>query len=197
MTHRLVMICAARPKRLVFPGGDAADGDEYEPPARVPRSVLRAGRFWCGPDPISRRSATALGLEAEIRPELADIDFGTWRGRPLEDVARADPKGFRSWTSDPSAAPHGGECIEDLLDRLGWFLSACAALAGSTVAVAPGSVVKACLLHALAAPPTSYFRMDVEPLSHATFVSDGRRWNLRLPAAIESDARSGPGSSAS
>ncbi|MFD1703399.1 histidine phosphatase family protein [Methylopila henanensis] len=179
MTHRLEMICAMRSRRPVFPGGaepdDAGDGARRN----LPASTLSGDRFWCGPEPMTRRTAAGLGLDVEVRSELAEIDFGSWRGRTLEDVSRSDPEGFRSWVAEPSEAPHGGESIEALLARVGGWLSSCAALTGRTVAVAPAMVVKACMLHVIAAPATSYARIDLEPLSMVVFVSDGDRWNLR------------------
>lgn len=181
MTHRLLMICAHRPKRPVFPGGEAPDETE-DGALPILRTPLRGERVWSGPDPITLRSATALGLTAEVRPELAEIAFGSWRGRTPEDVAQSDPAGFRAWTTEPSAAPHGGESVEALLERVGGWLAGCRAFSGRTIAVAPGSVIKACMLHALAAPPTSYLRIDIEPMSAVTLVSDGRRWTVRFPA---------------
>lgn len=182
MTHRLLMICAHRPKRPVFPGGDAADNLEDGALLLIPGAFLKAERFLSGPDPLTRRSAAALGLNAEVQPDLADIDFGSWRGRTLADVAQSDPDGLRTWIVDPSAAPHGGESVEALLARVGGWLAQCRNFSGRTIAVAPGSVVKACMLHALAAPAASYSRVDLEPMSSLMLVSDGRRWTVRLPA---------------
>ncbi|MCJ8143694.1 histidine phosphatase family protein [Ancylobacter sp. A5.8] len=181
MTHRLLMICAYRPKRPVFPGGGTPDTIEDGAVSPIPRSALRGDRFWCGPDPITLRSATALGLDIEVQPELAEIDFGSWRGRTPEDVAQSDPDGLRAWTAEPSATPHGGESVEALLERVGTWLAGCTTLSGRTIAVAPGSVIKACMLHALGAPADCYRRIDIEPMSSVTLVSDGRRWIVRLP----------------
>lgn len=182
MTHRLLMICAYRPKRPVFPGGDILDNIEDGALLPIPGSALRGERFWCGPDPITLQSATALGLDIDVRPELAEMDFGSWRGRTLQDIAQSDPDGLRAWTVEPSATPHGGESVEALLERVGNWLAGCTTLSGRTIAVAPGSVIKACMLHALGAPASAFRRIDIEPMSSVTLVSDGRRWIMRLPA---------------
>ncbi len=179
MTHRLLMICALRPKRPLFPARDDKDAIDDVAPLLPP--APRADRAWRGPDALARKTAAALGLDATITPELAEIDFGSWRGRTLEDVAGSDPDGFRSWIADPSTAPHGGESIEALLRRVGGWLADCGGSSGRSIAVAPASVVKACLLDVLAAPATSFARIDLEPLSRTAFVHDGRRWALRLP----------------
>lgn len=184
MTHRLLMICAQRPKRCAFPAGDTPDDLQDGPSAPISMLSFKGERFWTGPDPITRRSAATLGFEAEVQPELAEIDFGSWRGRTLADVAQSDPDGFRAWTAEPSAAPHGGETIEALLARVGRWLARCEGFSGRSIAVAPGSVIKACLLQVLAAPASSYPHLDLEPMSSAMLVSDGRRWSVRFPADV-------------
>jgi broad specificity phosphatase PhoE len=50
------------------------------------------------------------------------------------------------------------------------------------VAVAEPSVVRAALVYALQAQPTSYWNIDVRPLSTATLTGHNGRWNLRLEA---------------
>ena len=176
MTHRLLMICALRPKRPVFPGGHAPD----EPIAVLPRPTFTADRICCGHDPLTRRTAEALGLDAEPDPELAEIDLGSWRCRTLDDVAATDPAGFRCWATDPAAAPHGGESVVALLARIEGWLVELGRSSGRTIAIAPASVIKAGMLNALEAPATSYFRIDPEPLSSVILINDGRRWNLRV-----------------
>ncbi|MFC7052599.1 histidine phosphatase family protein [Hansschlegelia quercus] len=180
------MICALRSKRPVFPGDNGPD-EGLSQSVRPSPPVLSADRIWCGPDAITRRSAAALGLDAKVRAELSEIDFGSWRGRTLDDVAGADPGGFQSWTTDPSQAAHGGESIEALLTRAKRWLAECERLPGRTIAVAPASVLKACMLHVFDAPARSFFCIDVEPLSSVVLSSDGRRWALRVTSEPRSE----------
>lgn len=52
------------------------------------------------------------------------------------------------------------------------------------VAVAEPAVVKAALVYALKAPPSSYWNVDVRPLSTVTLVSGAGRWSLRLGTTV-------------
>ncbi|WP_081761471.1 histidine phosphatase family protein [Methylopila sp. 73B] len=184
MRHRLLMVCAQRPRQPVFPGDFGPVEIESRRPVRLSGSLPKSDRVWCGPDALTRRSADALGVTAEVKTELAEVDFGSWRGRSIEDVAKSDPDGFRAWLSDPSVATHGGESTKALIDRVEGWLADCGRLSGRTVAIAPASVVKACLLLALKAPSTSFSLIDLEPLSRVTLVSDGRRWVFRTPSEV-------------
>lgn len=128
---------------------------------------------------MSRRTAEWLDVDAVISEELAEIDYGSWRDRPLDEVAREEPEVFKSWIDDPSAAPHGGESFADLMSRVGDWLAACQSLSGSALAIAPASVIRACVLAALRAPPAAFANIDPDPLSLSRLTSDGRRWSVR------------------
>jgi broad specificity phosphatase PhoE len=46
----------------------------------------------------------------------------------MDEVQAEEPEGIIAWLTDPSAAPHGGESIENLIDRVGlWMDEQCAA----------------------------------------------------------------------
>ena len=51
--------------------------------------------------------------------DLTGPDHGRWTGRSLDDVAGAEPAGLRWRTTDPDAAPHGGESLTELTARIG------------------------------------------------------------------------------
>ncbi|MGP3923279.1 histidine phosphatase family protein [Streptomyces sp. 8N616] len=150
--------------------------------ARAAAASLAAAtwRQYRGPSTRCRQTAEALGLDAEPEPALRDCDMGRWRGRALADLAAAEPEGLAAWTSDPAAAPHGGESVLELCGRIAAWLDDLPADAGRTVAIAEPAVVRAAILHALSAPPQSFWRIDVPPLSATRLVGRTGRWNLRV-----------------
>jgi broad specificity phosphatase PhoE len=85
---------------------------------------------------------------------------------------------FPDWLTDPTQAPHGGESVVDLLDRVaGWLASL---EPSRTVAVTHPAVVRAAILVALSAPPKSFWRIDIAPVSHTVLHLREGRWTLRL-----------------
>ncbi len=134
-------------------------------------------RQLAGPERRTRQTAELLGLQPVLEPRLADLDCGEWRGTALPDVAPAD---LQTWLTDPGQAPHGGESVVDLVDRVAGWLAGVASQAGRTVAVTHPAVVRAALLVALEIPPKSFWRIDVAPLSRTSLHYRGQRWTLRL-----------------
>lgn len=127
--------------------------------------VARASRVLSSPMLACRQTAEALGLGAPlVDPALADWDLGRWRGRTLDGVAADEPAAVRSWLTDATAAPHGGETLTGLLSRVGGWLDSVPG-AGHTVAVTHAAVVRAVVLAALGAPPAAFWRVDIAPLT--------------------------------
>ncbi|KAA1248973.1 histidine phosphatase family protein [Mycobacterium simiae] len=127
-----------------------------------------------GPERRARQTAELLGFNATTEPRLADIDCGRWRGAALESV---DPEELTAWLTDAAAAPHGGESIVDLIDRVaGWLAS----LAGNAVAVTHPAVIRAAILVVLDVSPNSFWRIDIAPLSRTVMHYRSGRWTLRL-----------------
>ena len=121
-----------------------------------------------------RQTADALGLHPVVDLRLADLDTGRWRGRGLDEV---DPADLAVWTSDAAAAPHGGESVLALLERVqGWLAER---PPGRTVAVTHPAVTRAALVTALAADPTSFWRIDIPPLNTTLLHGHDGRWTLR------------------
>src|ERR1700754_3226706 len=78
-----------------------------------------ADSAFCGPEKRTRQTAELLGLQANIDQRLADVDCGRWRGDVLGGVRPAD---LAIWLTDPARAPHGGESVVDLVNRVsGWM----------------------------------------------------------------------------
>lgn len=135
---------------------------------------VRGARLLVGPEKRVRQTAKRLGLDATTEPRLSDLDCGRWRGCTLEAVPAAD---LEVWLTDPAAAPHGGESIVDLTERVaGWLAS----VTSATVAVTHPALIRAAILTALDIPPTSFWRIDIAPLSRTTLHYRNDRWTLRL-----------------
>ncbi|SHM21457.1 histidine phosphatase family protein [Cryptosporangium aurantiacum] len=167
----------------------------------------RSAQWRCGPALRCRQAVAALGAtEVTVDDGLDECDYGSWRGRTLDDVAAADPAGLEAWLTDPDAAPHGGESVRDLLHRAtAWLAGVGSGVASGpasgvasgvasgpasgvasgparTVAVTHPSVVKAMLVVALGAPPAAFWRLDVAPLTRTDLSGRPGAWTVRRTA---------------
>ena len=70
----------------------------------------------------------------------AAMDVGRWAGRSLTETGVAEPEAFAAWISAAEAAPHGGESIVDLLDRIAPWLDARSRDKGRTLVVTHPSI---------------------------------------------------------
>jgi broad specificity phosphatase PhoE len=189
MTTRLTLLChaaTAATRAAHFAGDEAVDDKAAAQLAACAGRLPRADRALSSRSCCARQTAAALGLAAEPIVELDDCDFGRWRGRTLAEIAAAEPEGLSSWLSDPTAAPHGGESIATLIERVANWLDSVRD-ASRIVAVTHPAVVRAATLHVLGAPAESFWRIDAGPLAVIDLRHDGRRWALR---AVTLDALS-------
>lgn len=136
-----------------------------------------AGRQLAGPEQRARQTAQLLGLNPTTDPRLADLDCGRWRGKALWDVC---PSELRVWVAEPARAPHGGESIVGLIERVAAWLESLTANPLPTVAVTHPAVIRAAILLALDMPPTSFWRVDIAPVSRVVMHFRRDRWTLRL-----------------
>ncbi|MEW2071850.1 histidine phosphatase family protein, partial [Streptomyces sp. NPDC007346] len=115
--------------------GDAPLDRAGERSARAAASALpRYGPVLSGPSERCLGTAAALGLAARPERALSGWDLGGWSGRRLDEVSAAEPAAVAAWIGDPAAAPHGGESLRALVDRVrGWLDGA----GGADVLVAP------------------------------------------------------------
>ena len=130
------------------------------------------------PARAARETAAALGFDAEVEMALSDCDYGRWRGRASKDVVEREPDEFAAWLGDPAAAPHGGESLAVLIERIGAWLTQAMAREGATLAITHAAIVRAATVNALGAGSTSFARIDVAPLSLARLSGHAGRWNL-------------------
>ncbi|GAA0668950.1 histidine phosphatase family protein [Streptomyces malaysiensis subsp. malaysiensis] len=157
--------------------------------ARVAAAALsRHDMAFTAPSERCRGTAAALGLDAAVAPELGDLDVGRWRGRSLDEVGQQAPEEVAAWLSDPAAAPHGGESLLALVERIGVWLEARKAGSaspyppareGRLLAVVEPAVARAALVHALGLPASAFWRLDVAPLTATELSGRAGRWNLR------------------
>ncbi|MCV7356094.1 histidine phosphatase family protein [Mycolicibacterium fluoranthenivorans] len=130
----------------------------------------------CGPEQRAVRTAELLGLRARTESALADLDCGRWRGDVLSGV---DPAELAVWLTDPGQAPHGGETIVDLIARVRTWLDTLTGTRARVVAVTHPAVIRAAILNALDAPPKSFWRLDIAPVSRTVMHFRGHTWTVR------------------
>ncbi|MFH8404319.1 histidine phosphatase family protein [Streptomyces sp. NPDC018019] len=152
--------------------------------ARPAAAALPAGRALASPSARCRETAEALGLRAVPDPGAAGCAMGRWRGLALADVMAAEPAAVAAWLADPDSAPHGGETLTRLLGRVADWLAGRAAEGGRTVAVVEPDVVRASVVCALGAPPSSFWRVDVPPLAVTVLSGRDGRWNVRVAGEL-------------
>jgi broad specificity phosphatase PhoE len=124
------------------------------------------------------QTAGALQLDATAEAMLRDCDYGRWTGRAFDEVQAQEPEAVAEWLRDPGAAPHGGESILILMERVAAWLDAQGDAEGQIIAVTHASVIRAAVVHAIEATPRSFWRIDVAPLSLTTLTGGRERWNL-------------------
>lgn len=140
-------------------------------------------RVWTSPALRARQMASVLLPDPVVEASLDECGFGRWKGRRLSELGDAEPEALALWMSDFSAAPHGGETFASVFARVGGWLDSRIGDRGHGVAVTHASVVRAAILHVLDAPSQAFWKIDVEPFAITEMTTDGRRWQLRLPAS--------------
>lgn len=146
---------------------------------RIGRHFGRFDALVVAPERSALETAAAFTGEPRVDPAIRDLSYGSWQSRTLDDIAEADPQALQAWLEDPDAAPHGGESLAALYDRISNWLDDCLAAGGHSLVVTHAPVIRVAVLKTLSAPLASFWRIDVEPLAIADIRSDGRRWALR------------------
>ncbi len=184
MTPRLTLLChSATPmlRQAGFPEDEALDPRGFAAAQRL------AGRFAAdqvvtSPLLRARQTADALGLAATPQEALRECDYGRWRGQTLAAVAAAEPEAMGQWMQDFQAAPHGGEALADLIERVAGWLDG-GSFTKHTLAITHASVVRASVVHALRAPLSCFWRVEAAPLSWVELSRRGKDWVLRASEA--------------
>jgi broad specificity phosphatase PhoE len=176
MAQRLLVVAHAptsTTKASVF--GDPGELVRWE---EFRRLSGRIASWVSGPEKVCQATALRLGGTAEVIDGLRDCDFGAWRGKALAEVASQDPAGLDAWLHDPHDAPHGGESLALLINRVGRVLDDQQWPDGRSVAVVTPLVARALLVHALGAAPALIFRIDIAPLGRALISRSQQMWRL-------------------
>lgn len=179
---RLTMICRGRTastRAAGFSSDEPLVEGETIKAAAIASRLRRYDRLLCAPERSARETAAVIGDNATIVPALSDLDCGRWHGLTLTDVATAEPAALEAWIGDPHAAPHGGESLAELADRLTGWLRDNLNAGGHTVAVTHPLAVRSAIVSVLDAPTISVWKIDVPLLGITEFSSDGRRWVVR------------------
>jgi broad specificity phosphatase PhoE len=181
-TTRLTLIRhapSAATRRSAFPVDEPLDARALEEARALAPRLERADVAWTGPAARARQTAEALGLDATVASELDECDFGAWGGRTLAELDAEDPIAVAAWIEDPAAAPHGGESLLAVLDRVGGWLDARVRDGSRVAAVTHAGVIRAALVCALDAPVVAFWRFDVAPLSRTVLHAHDGRWTVR------------------
>jgi broad specificity phosphatase PhoE len=180
-TARLRLLCHAATSAVrasAFPADEPIDSQGLQKLAALAFRSSPADRCWTSPALRARETAQGLRLEATVEPMLRDCDYGGWAGRSFDEVQAQEPDALAEWLRDPASAPHGGESILSLMERVASWLDARNGAPERIVAVTHASVIKAAIIHAIGAPPRSFWRIDVAPLSLARLSGANGGWTL-------------------
>jgi broad specificity phosphatase PhoE len=165
-------------KRASFPLDEPLIEGEFERIAALGWRAPRAQYVCCGPEKRTQQTAKALGLEASEAVELADVDYGTWNGKEIGEVHAVDSEGLSHWLTDVNAAPHGGEAFAHLIVRVQHWMEGRTST-GHTIAVTHPAVVRAATVCAIQAPPESFWRIEIGPLTATDLRFNGKLWVVR------------------
>jgi broad specificity phosphatase PhoE len=181
VTTRLTWIChgaTAANRTASFPTDEPLE--ESAPGQAALPAPGRADTVFVSPALRARQTAEILGFDAILAPSLRDCDYGRWAGRPLMSLHAEEPENFALWMSDPEAAPHEGESLQELASRVAGWMNEEMPLGGHIVAISHAAVIRAAILNVLKAPPAAFWTIDVPPLGMVRMTHDGRRWSLRF-----------------
>lgn len=127
---------------------------------------LTIDALYCSPVVRARQTAeplsAALNLPARVTDALAEIDYGDWTGRTLDDLRPLDR--WKHWNAFRSGSrPPGGEAMLDVQARV---VGAMLRLAGDhpravLALVSHGDVIKAALAYFLGVPLDLFHRIEV------------------------------------
>ena len=132
--------------------------------------------------------AERFGVGSVEEPGFAEMEFGTWDGLSFEEVRDQRPDEMESWLGSLDVAPGGGESFREVekrvLDGLSRVLER---YAGKTVVVVSHvTPIKTLVAHAVDAPLSALFRMELSTASVSVLSffgeagSDDIRASLRL-----------------
>jgi probable phosphoglycerate mutase len=131
--------------------------------------------------------AERLGLDLVEEPGFAEMEFGAWDGLTFAEVRERHPEEIAGWLGSLDVAPTGGESFREVEQRvLAGLARVVERYAGKTVIVVSHvTPIKTLVAHAVDAPLSALFRMELSTAS-VSVVSffgsegDGTRGSMRL-----------------
>ena len=170
------------------PGLSAAGRDQARRAAGAPllqgrafTEVLTSPLTRC--QETARIVADALGVSIVVDPDLREMDFGLWEEMTFDEVQDSFPEDLRRWRQSAWAPPTGSfETFAALVDRMGTVAERFASryAGASVVAVTHITPVKALVAHALGAPPSALFRMELSSACFSRISYTGGEASVRL-----------------
>lgn len=132
--------------------------------AAVAHTLDTPSRVICSPLARTRQTAESFGVPVTVDDRWIELDYGEWDGRPVSEVSAET---WKSWRSNISFAPPGGESLADLGERV---RAACADLAdeareADVIVVSHVSPIKAAVAWAVGAPDELAWRLFLSPAS--------------------------------
>nr|WP_296771382.1 histidine phosphatase family protein [Rhodococcus sp. (in: high G+C Gram-positive bacteria)] len=139
----------------------------------------RAETVVVAPERRTQQTAEGLGLRGAVVADLRDVDYGHWAGSSMDDLAEKD---VLAWLTDTATLPPDGESIDALLARVTRWMDRVSSQQCRIVAVTHPAVVRAVVIRTLDAPASSFWRVDIPPLTSTSVNFRGGRWTLRSVA---------------
>lgn len=179
---RLTLICHARTvaqKLARFALDESVEMDWQVARGSRAGDFKRSAQLLSAPEARARQTAELFGAQMLIVPALADCAMGRWHGLPIDDLQKHEPEALHAWLTDSTSAPHGGESVAQLCERVADWLETLRSTPGHFVAITHPFVIRAAIMHVMQCPPGVFNGIDVEPLSVTELRFNGR-WRLRL-----------------
>jgi broad specificity phosphatase PhoE len=170
-------------RHACFPLDESLIEGETEKIASLGWTAPQAQNIWCGPEQRTQETAKALGLTPSVSVDLGDVNYGAWQGKEIDNIQASDPEGLAEWLTNVHAVPHGGESFVQLIARVGQWMDRQTS-AGHTIAVTHPAVIRAAILCATQAPPESFWRIEIAPLSMTDLRFNGRLWTARSTGCL-------------
>lgn len=182
MSVRLTLICHAATnavRAVAFPADEPIDEQGRARASSLANAVGRVDAAWTSPALRATQTAAALQLNATADPMLRDINLGRWTGRSFAEVRENEPDAVAAWTSQNDAAPHGGESVVALLERVAGWLDKLKQQEGRIVAVTHPAVIRSAIVLGIDAKPMSFWRIDIAPLCRVRLSGNTGHWTLQ------------------
>ena len=113
---------------------------------------------------FARELAAERRLPLTIEADLREVGFGAWEGKTKDELRALDAEAFAAFYRDPvHHRPPGAEPLDTFVARVSDAIDRLAAeQAGEPMLiVAHAGVLRAALVHAIAAPPACMYRIEV------------------------------------